>query len=203
MLMKTGIMAVGLVAGAAANAGIVFAGGGGAIPNNTGVALTSNVTSNTVAAITDVIFAIQLNHNWMGDVRAQVTHVASNTSAWLFYKVGASGGTGNGDSSDFNGTYRFHPTFTGNLWTAASLAGSSATVAPGDYAPTTINGAAISYNSFVGLTANSQWRLDVWDNGTGGAGAVTSWSVEIFVIPPAGSTALAGVAGLVGLRRRR
>lgn len=203
MLKRTGVLALGLAAGAAANAGIIFAGGGGSIPNNTGVALQSDITVNTSAAITDVIFSVQLNHNWMGDVRARVTHVNSGSSAWLFYKVGATGGTGNGDASDFNGTYRFHPTFAGNLWSAAAIAGSSATVAQGDYAPTTINNAAVSYGTFVGLNAASDWKLEVWDNGTGGTGAVQGWSVEIFVVPPAGSVALAGVAGLISVRRRR
>ncbi len=203
MLRMTGIAALGLIAGASANAGIVYSGGGGTIPNNTGASLISTVTANTAATITDVIFSITLNHNWMGDIRASVTHVSTGTTVWLFNKVGASGGTGNGDASDFNGTYRFNPTFAGNLWTVAGIAGSSSTVAPGDYKPTTINGTNVNFTSFVGLSATSDWKLEVHDNGTGGSGAVTGWSVEVFVIPSSGSMALAGMAGLVGLRRRR
>ncbi len=203
MLRFTGIAALGLIAGATANAGIVFSGAGGLIPDNNGTTLVSNITSNTAASITDVIFSITLNHNWMGDIRASVTHVGSGANVWLFYKVGATGGTGNGDASDFNGTYRFNPTFGGNLWSTAAIAGSNATVAPGDYRPTTLNGTNVNFGSFVGLTASSQWKLEVWDNGTGGTGAVQGWSVEVFVIPSSGSVALGAMAGLVGLRRRR
>ncbi len=202
-MLKTGIAAVALMAGAAANAGIVFSGAGGLIPDNTGNALQSNITSNTVAAITDVIFSIDVQHGYMGHLRAQVTHVASNTSAWLFYKVGASGGTGNGDASDFGGTYRFNGNFAGSLWTAAAQASSSATVAAGDYKPTTISGASVSFTPFAGLSANSDWTLQVWDNVTGTVGNVEGWSVEIFVIPSPGPVVLAGAAGLVALRRRR
>lgn len=203
MRLFQSIAALSLAAGATANAGIVFSGGGGAIPDNTGGSLVSTITSNTVAAITDVIFSIDLNHAWMGHLRAQVTHVSSGVSAWLFYKIGASGGSGGGDSSDFNGTYRFSPAFSGDIWNAALLASSSAVVAPGDYKPTTINGANVSFNNFVGLTANTQWKLEVWDNVSGTAGDVRGWSVDISVIPAPGSAALAGLAGLVMLRRRR
>ena len=83
-------------------------GNGGNIPddNTTGFSSTITVPTSSNFLITDVTVTLTgLQHNSLGQVRAALTYVPTNTTVALFNRVGriVPPATATGDNSNFNG----------------------------------------------------------------------------------------------------
>jgi subtilisin-like proprotein convertase family protein len=151
-------------------------------------------------------------HTWAGDI--QVTLTAPNgDNVHLHSRVGATGNTSFGDSSDLLGTYVFVDADAagGVFSTAAAAAGAAVPIAPGTYKRSTnaaTPGQGVDtddYDVFVGDQANGNWTLTVRDWASPDPGTLASWSLNLTIdrIPAPGALALLGVAGLAGRNRRR
>ena len=56
---------------------------------------------------------------------------------------------------------------------------------------------------FAGDDIRGTWMLTVKDWGVNDTGSLSGWSLDVSLVPSPGSLALLGLAGLVGIRRRR
>lgn len=217
------ISALGLlaVAGLAttASARPVYVGGGFAIPDNNAAGASNTINVPDAFSITDMSVTINWStvvsgagsgHTWIGDIIATLKG-PNNVTIDLMRRVGSGTATGVGDSSDLRGALTFSDSAPATtLWAAALAAGSTVSVAPGTYRSSTniFNGNTItSYQAtsllgaFGGSGSLGAWQLFISDNAGGDTGTVVSWSLDL--VPTPGAATMLGLAGLVGLRRRR
>jgi hypothetical protein len=148
-------------------------------------------------------------HTWVGDLQIILT-APNGDDVHLFSRTGANGPTSFGDSSDLNGTYVFVNGGGASFSAAAGTATSTQPVAPGTYnrETNTLVGATIGadtdgFGVFGGDQVQGAWRLTVKDWGVGDTGGLSGWNLNISLVPSPGSLALLGVAGLLGVARRR
>jgi MYXO-CTERM domain-containing protein len=144
-------------------------------------------------------------HTWIGDLSAMLIHEDTGTSVVLFDRIGRMGGTGFGDSSNFNGDYHFNDSFTGSLWGNAATLNSSGFIAPGQYFPTTTNGALSTLGDFYGEDSFGTWTLRITDSQSTDAGSLHCWGLQIVTtdLPAPGALAVLAFGGLCNRRRRR
>jgi len=206
--------------GSASAATITQIGAGGAIPEFGSGAAIFDINIGTGGLITDVSVRLDLTHTRVGNLRVTLTNVNSAVSQFLFYRLGATGGAGAGDNSNFGGgSYIFNDAFTGNLLTAAVAAnGTNAIVAAGNYFAAGIDGVKVNLlDIFGGLDAQGTWRLTIEDLRDNDIGSLGQWELTLVTgsapppppPPPAvpePSTYILfglGLGGLATLRRRR
>lgn len=203
MFNKMLLAGAAIAAASAANAGVIFNGSGGSIPDGSGN-VVSTITGPVAGTVTGFTVTINgLQHSWLGNLSAMLTHVDSGTSVYLFRKIGATNGNGAGRSVQANGDYTFSDASGANLWTTAAGLGSGGTVNPGDFRAATLNGALTSFSNFAGLSASGNWTLTLTDNIAGNSGSFSGWSLDLLFVPTPGSLALFGASGLIIGRRRR
>lgn len=190
----------------AAFADVQATGIGGEIADD-GTPFVSDITITENSTITNASFCLDdLQHMWVGDLTATVTHVESGLSATLFERVDRNG-FGPGDSSNLNGTYVFDDQGR-SFWTEAANGSTLYTMAPDTYQASDADGVFLSLNSiFAGQNTQGTWRLTVTDTDEQVVGQFSQWSIDIestAVIPEPASAGLLAV-GLIGLisRRRR
>ena len=113
----------------------------GAIPDGSGSSACGtprdvqfNVSGFTgTIGSTTVSFTMNPRHDYAGDLR--VTLIAPNgTSHLLFARIGTNPTDNVGDNANFDGTYVFNDTATGDLWAAAAASpGNGFAIPPGSY----------------------------------------------------------------------
>ena len=169
---------------------------GGSIPDATNATppvitpldRTFTVPANTVTAgIQDLSVTITgFTHTWCGDVSISVITPGGITVP-LVARAGFTGGTSQGDSSDYNGTYVFNDAATGNIWTAASAAGATVAIAGGNYFPSvSLTGARQQLDSAInGGAVAGTWTIRFADALNLDTGSFTSVSVDVVPVPDA------------------
>ncbi|MCZ8024725.1 MAG: proprotein convertase P-domain-containing protein [Microcystis sp. LE19-10.1B] len=204
------VSAITMVATLPASAAtFTFTGSGGNIPddNTTGFSSTITVPTSSNFLITDVTVTLTgLQHNSLGQVRAALTYVPTNTTVALFNRVGriVPPATATGDNSNFNGNYSFNDAFTGDIWTVAASGGNLFNVASGNYFATGGNSSTKvpMLASLGGQESSGVWRLTIADTVAGTTGSFTSWTLNLQGTPiPEPSSSLGLLAlGLLGAR---
>ena len=176
-----------LVASSAWSASRTFPGtvGTGAIPDNdtNGLAIPFAV-AGLDRNVRSVQLRLQLTHSWAGDVSAVLTSPDGRARMAVFSHLGAHG-LGTGDSSNFDGDYRFADRATGDLWAAAGAVGAEAVIAPGSYRATSAGVATVHavppgcptsldgvFGDLTPAQANGTWTLTVRDRVDGDTGTV-------------------------------
>jgi subtilisin-like proprotein convertase family protein len=175
---------------------ITYSMSGGSIPDATNATppvvtpldRTFTVPAATVTAgIQDLSVTVTgLTHTWCGDVSISVITPGGITVP-LVARAGFTGGTSQGDSSDFNGTYTFRDSATASLWTAASAAGASTVIAGGNYFPSvSLTGARQELDSAInaGVLAGT-WTIRFTDSLNLDTGSFTGVSVDVLAVPDA------------------
>ena len=175
---------------------ITYSMSGGSIPDATNATppvvtpldRTFTVPAATVTAgIQDLSVTVTgLTHTWCGDVSISVITPGGITVP-LVARAGFTGGTSQGDSSDFNGTYTFRDSATASLWTAASAAGASTVIAGGNYFPSvSLTGARQALDSAInaGVLAGT-WTIRFTDSLNLDTGSFTGVSVDVLAVPDA------------------
>jgi subtilisin-like proprotein convertase family protein len=187
--------------------------------NATGVTSTITIMENEL--IEDVSFCIEgLNHTWMGDLVATITHVDTGTSATLFSRPGKGASAGNGDSSNFI----FADATNNDLWdemargstdydirnTAGSTTDPQATPF-GTYFASAANGARLSLDSiFAGESTQGTWEFNISDRNATQVGTYDNVSIKFgssVVVPEPGTVGFCVIAcsmlGFSTYRRRK
>lgn len=144
-----------------------------------------------------------LTHSWVGDLTAQLTHVGSGTTQWLFFRIGNPEGDCCGDSSDFGGDYTFADGGA-DIWAAAAALPGGSIIPPGTYSATgPASSAALPLSAvFNGLPAAGIWRLTISDVQGADQGSFSGWTLAMnvegsgVVIPEPGTAALLGMPAL-------
>lgn len=173
-------------------------GAGGSVPDNNPTGFSSTINIGSGVSAVNSVRLVGLAHTWVGDVTITITN-PDNVSASLATRVGRVGGTGFGDSSNFNGDYTF-ANAGADLWLEA--AAGTGDIAGGTYMVSGLDNAASSLSGLATATAGN-WTLSIVDEAGGDLGTLTEWYVDVAPVPePATMTALAlGAAAM--LRRRR
>jgi subtilisin-like proprotein convertase family protein len=178
-------------------------GSGGNIPDSstTGFSSTITVPTSSNFLITDVTVTLTgLQHNFLGQLRAALTYVPTNTTVLLFNRVGriVPPATATGDNSDFNGNYSFNDAFTGNIWTVAASGGDSFVIPSGNYFPTGANSTTLvpMLTSLGGSQTAGDWRLTISDNEQLDTGALGSWALNLQGTPIPESSSVLGLLAL-------
>ena len=208
-------LGLSLAAASVASAGIITEGGTGFLIDGSSLH-TSDIVLDpaTYGELANLSVQVGLNglqHSWLGDLVVTLTHVESGTSVSLF---GTVGGGLFGSPAQMDGFYTFNDGVynpavpaQGNLWAAASAAGTG--VVPGGFYYATNNASPdfVSMNAaFAGITSAGTWRLTVEDTFPSfDDGVLAKWTISLTgdVVPAPGAIALLGLAGLAGSRRRR
>lgn len=211
--------AAGLAIAMSASAGSVDmdGDGGGLPPVGTGGSGTdddifcSTITVTDDFEISDITVTLNdLTHTWAGDLIITLEHVDTGTEVDLVHRVGRTGDSGFGDSSDYGADYSFNDAFTGDLWAEAAATGAGV-IAGGNYFPTTVDGGASSLSDFDGESSAGDWKLTISDNASGDSGALRSWTLslrgdmqmEMIPLPSGVGLGAAGLCGVFAVRRRR
>jgi subtilisin-like proprotein convertase family protein len=200
---------------------ITETGTGGTIPDAGVLSLSIMVgDSNTILSsgqnvtldLTDLV------HSWAGNLSITLEHVGYGGAVSGVTRVGSTnnGNARAGYSSDYNGTYSFNNNFTGDLWNAANIAGSTSTIPSGSYYPTSRRSARETAFSDVwnGQSITGEWRLTITDWVSSNTGTLGSWDLRFAVNDPPASRApietpepattallVSGMAGLLFLGR--
>jgi subtilisin-like proprotein convertase family protein len=183
--------------------------------------VSRDIVIGTSGFVSDLTVTITgLNHTYVGDLIATLTNINTSTSVNLFNRIGRvaapSYGTPFGDNSNFNGTYSFSNTFTGDIWAAAASGGDAFNIPAGNYAPSTFtaSGSASvappsSLAPFTGQSLSSTWRLTIADWAGTDTGGFSGWTLAgnatPVPVPPqvVGTALLAGLAAAKKLRNRK
>jgi subtilisin-like proprotein convertase family protein len=187
-------------------------GTGFTIPDNNPTGASSDIVVTDNFSISDITVTLTtLNHTFIGNLIATLTKVDTGTTVSLFNRIGQVNGDG-GDSSNFNGTYRFNDAFTGDIPELVASPGTNFNIPSGDYFPIAAGGLRSRLLDFAGASSAGTWRLTISDNGSGTTGTLGSWTLSLVgassptAVPEPGSLLGLLALGLVGagsaLRRK-
>lgn len=163
---------------------------GGDIPNNNAAGLVRQFTV-PVGAVDAGISNLRvifngIGHAFAGELVAEL--IAPNGErAWIFHRVGRTGGVGSGDNSNLSlsQTYQFHDAHGSSLWApAAAAVGSNATIQGGAFHPSGPNAAAKRSLAavFDSVEVTGTWTLRIADLGNidRAGGAIGEVSVILY-----------------------
>lgn len=171
---------------------IVAGAGGGAIPDNSPLGVTTTFdVSGVTGQISNVTVRLNVSHSFAGDLTATLYAPNDIAKLKLFGKVGANRTSTNGDSSDLSGVYEFADLAAQDFWVAAAVADSISAVPTGVYRTTTggievlgptprtnVGGCSsflqLAFGGLRPIQSNGQWRLVVTDSGNSDVGTVTA-----------------------------
>jgi hypothetical protein len=132
-----------------------------------------------------------LQHPWAGDVIATLTNLTTGVSGDLFNRIGRAtndpsdfgSGAMFGFDQNFQDTYSFNSSFSGDIWADAATQGTANSIDSGNYWTTTaFSGAKTNFSSmYNGVAAAGGWQLTLSDNfadGDGG-GSATNWTLTL------------------------
>lgn len=153
------------------------------IPDGGGASIVSTVNAAvSEGQLIGVVAWVELSHLFAGDISIVLSH--GSTVVPLVVRAGRAG-SGDGDSSDFEGRYVFSDGASADLWAAAAAAGAAAPIAPGVYAPsgewTGVGPAPASLSSFLDEEAGGVWTLSVTDGRSGDRGTLIRWGLVLTV----------------------
>jgi subtilisin-like proprotein convertase family protein len=177
-----------------------------------GVPFTSTIVIGANEIISDVTLTINMEHSWIGDITATLTHVESGLSINLIpaalsdsSNLGVDAG---GTDALVPGAYTFSDAGTQTLGTAAAGGTSSFEIPLGIYLASngTATGSASLAALYGGDSTLGSWRIDFSDIAAGDDGRINGWSINFTssaAIPEPGSMALLGLLGVACIARRR
>lgn len=145
--------------------GLIPAGLPLAIPNNNATGVTSTLTVGQSVALSDLNVRVQINHNWVGDLKLQLQSPAGTTITLLDRP---------GFPNTANGCNNDNMDVTFDSASAFNLENHCAGTTPwyqGVAAPTQ------SLNVFNGQSTVGTWKLIVVDAVAGGTGSLVSWEL--------------------------
>ena len=145
-------------------------GNSGKIPDGIGSFQDSIVVKDNFKINNITVTLTNLEHTWVGDVVARLSHVETGTAVDLFRRPGKPQFSSSGYSSDLNGNYSFNDDFTGNFDRAAAT---NDVIPSGEYA------AVEALSVFKGLSSSGMWELLINDCSAGDSGCLGSWSLEL------------------------
>lgn len=146
------------------------------IPDNAPAGITSVINVPDSYAVGDVRAELTLNHTFLGDLTATLSH--GSTTITLFERIG---GGSNGDDSNFNGTYALTDAAGQTIWTAAIGAPDSVSlVTGGAYRATDEFANTVSLRAaFAGGPADGVWTLGISDGAAFDTGTLVGWRLVL------------------------
>jgi subtilisin-like proprotein convertase family protein len=196
----------------AASAGMYTSPGGTILDNQPAnpLVVSFEVTESGPLASVDITLT-GLVHTWAGDLIATLT-APGGTVADLMRRPTTAGTPLStfGDSSNFNGTYRFIDGGA-DLGVELNLGLSAYVVRSGDYQASTrtvgvtANTPVFLNTVFAGTEIFGTWVLRISDNAAGDLGSLGSATLNVTPVPEPGTYLMfgAGLLGLLAWRRRR
>lgn len=176
-----------------------------------GVPFTSTIVIGANEVISDVTLTINMEHSWIGDITATLTHVDTGSVINLIpAALSDSSNLGvdlGGTDTLSPGLYTFSDAGTETLGTAAAAGASNYEIPLGTYLASdgTSTGSASLAALFGGESTAGSWRIDFTDSAGGDDGNINGWSINFTstAIPEPGSMALLGLFGVACFARRR
>lgn len=180
LLSTTVGAAIVTLIGASGADAITVSGAGGEIPDFGAGIFTSSVTITDDLVIDDITVNLnRLRHTWAGDLIVNLTHLETGISVDLFNRLGRSGGTGFGDSSDFRGDYSFNDSNTGDLIAVAGGLLGNRVISSGDYFSTTADGTLSFLSAFDGKRSFGTYVVTISDHAGDDVGSLDSFDLTI------------------------
>ncbi len=162
-------------------------GAGGNIPDGSGTGFSSTIAisdNDNITAFNNIVIT-GLNHTWIGDLVATLTH--NGITVDIFDRVGRTASTGAGSNGDFTATTAQAYTFVASGGTTIPTTGN---VAPGTY-NVFANGTAGqsstatgTFSDFFGRSVAGVWTLSIADLVDTDTGSFASWGFNATTAPP-------------------
>ena len=161
--------------------------------------------------ITDVTVTVNVEHSWVGDITATLTHVESGFSIDLIPSALSDSSNLGIDAGGDNlspAAYTWSDAGFETIGTAAAGGTSSFEIAPGTYLASdgTATGAGSFASIFGGDSTFGTWTLTFSDDANGDDGSINGWSINFTstpAIPEPSSMALLGLFAAATFSRRR
>ncbi len=172
-----------------------------------GTPFTSSIVIGPNESISNVTLSINMEHSWIGDISATITHVETGSFVTLMSDVNGDDSSNLGLDPGANddvlspGAYTFSDAGFVTIFTAADTGGGSTFEVPiGTYLAE--GGLA---TAFGGESTQGTWRIDFIDDTSDDDGNINGWSINFTstAIPEPGSMVLLGLFGTACLARRR
>lgn len=146
------------------------------IPDNAPAGVSSAVTVADGFTIGDVRLELEINHTFVGDLSATLTH--GGRVATLFKRIG---GGSTGDDSNLQGLYTFSDTGAQTIWTGAIVAFDTLSVITnGPYRAVDEYANTVSLRSvFTGFGSEGTWTLNITDNAPFDTGTIVNWRLVL------------------------
>ena len=186
------VLGLGLLATTAAGAVDYNGSGVGAIPDNNPNGM--NVTFNTTGfqgPLARVRVTLNMNHTFVGDLRATLISPNGLARLVLFARTGYKRSAPAGTQANLAGAYVFDDLLGGDLWLAAAPLTTAQTVPPGPYRTSTAGFSNISdaggcsthlnlaFGGLDSTEASGTWTVNVADVGIGDTGSVNSATLTL------------------------
>jgi len=177
------------------------------IPDNSGIGLvsTQRVTA-PIIPISGVSVQLTMTGGWTGDLYAYLTHdtgftVLLNRPGRSLAETFGSGATDLTITFDDSAPTDIHTGIPNSGSVAGGYQPDGRSIDPDNVLDTTPRTAFLS--SFNGLDANGEWSVYVADVATGDTMTLSSWSLNITLVPEPSTFLLAPAGACLALRRRR
>lgn len=197
-----------LAMGSAVNAQSIYTSSGNSvlIPDNNATGATLDIVIGDAGIIADMNVGLIITHTWQGDLSATIEHVGVSGPVLLINRPGFPLSTFGYSGDNYGniagaGTYFVLDDEAGSVYDRPPGGGPNNTTGTanvtGSWMP---DGGLLS--AFDGQSITGTWRLKVTDHAASDSGAIRNLQLN-FIIPGPASAALLGVAGLLGIGRRR
>ena len=139
-----------------------------AIPDGSGTPVSdSNIITDSFE-ITELVFAISIEHSWIGDLTAVLTHVDTGTSVIVIDQPGVPGSSFGCSGDDIEATLSDDAATSIENECSSGIPAISGTFTPNN-----------PLDAFDGENTAGTWTLAVSDSSSGGGGSVIEWSLAV------------------------